>query len=266
MDRRWWSVWRRWGFFSIGVWPLVFVGITMFFMIGTANVSNISLKLLETTTTWNDAFFWAIEEPLLVALTSKPINLDFWETIYNSAWNAEMLALSAVLVATRCPVWGARFCVSFILLFYLGRLIGLASPVLGPALFAPEHFGYLEGSITNSMMQSVSATIEAGPNGIEKSAILLGGVAAMPSLHVGMISLASWWLARSVHIATPFVVLWLLTVWTSTVLLGWHYVLDGLGGILTAALCIWLTSLILKGLRVGEPAPAIGVPGLLRRR
>jgi membrane-associated phospholipid phosphatase len=235
-------------------------------MIGTANVSNISLKLLETTTTWNDAFFWAIEEPLLVALTSEPIHLNFWETIYNSAWNAEMLALSAVLVATRCPVWGARFCVSFILLFYLGRLFGLASPVLGPALFAPEHFGYLEGSITNSMMQSVSATIEAGPNGIEKSAILLGGVAAMPSLHVGMISLASWWLARSVHIATPFVVLWLLTVWTSTVLLGWHYVLDGLGGILTAALCIWLTSLILKGLRVGEPAPAIGVPGLLRRR
>lgn len=252
----WWRAWRRRGFFSIGWWPPVAIVITIYFLLGTSNITQISLSLLQGTTGWQDAFYWSIEGELLAGIMQLPIHVVFWETIYNSGWQAEMLALFAILVVTRCPARGAAFCVSFILLFYVGRLLGLLSPVMGPAFFAPEHFAHLDGSITSWMMEKVEATMAAGPRAGDRGAVLLGGVAAMPSLHVGMISLASYWLARSLPWATPLVLLWLASVWASTVLLGWHYVLDGLGGILTAAFCIWLTGRILEAMNVRPLAAA----------
>ena len=252
---RWWTLWRRWGFFSIGIWPLPFVLVTIYFLIGTSNISNISLRLLESTTTWHDAAFWQFEAPFLASLLARPIDVVFWETIYNSGWQAEMTVLFAILVWTRSSVHAARFCVSFLLLFYLGRFLGLATPVQGPAFFVPDHYAYLDGSVTERLMVLVSATIDAGANASERGAALLGGVAAMPSLHVGMVSLAAWWLAAAMRWATPVAIVWLLVVWSSTVLLGWHYVLDGAGGIALAALCVGLTGIVLRRTGVDRAAP-----------
>ena len=257
-SERWLEPWRRRGFFSIGWWPLPMVLVTIYFLICTSNISYISLRLLEASPRWQDPVLWEIEGAWLIGIVQIAGHVGFWETIYNSGWNAEMLALFAVIVATRCPVRLAAFLVSFLLLFYLGRLAGLATPVMGPAFFAPEHFPHLEGSVTSWMMQKVAATMEAGSAAIQTGAMRLGGVAAMPSLHVGMVAVAGWWLTRSVPWTWPLVVVWVLAVWASTVLLGWHYALDGLGGLVTAALCIALSHPILRWLSVEErdPRPA----------
>lgn len=256
------ELWRRRGFFSLGPWPLLLVLVTIYFLVGTSNISYISLELLETSPRWQDALFWELEGPLLVALTRGGVRMDLWQTVYNSGWNAEMLALFAVIVSSRCPARVAAFCVSFLLLFYVGRLIGLAAPVMGPAFFVPDHFTHLEGSLTGWMMEQVAATMQAGSSALATGATRLGGVAAMPSLHVGMVALAGWWLVRSLPWLAPLVVLWVLAVWTSTVLLGWHYLLDGLGGIATAALCIAGTRPILcwLGVDAGTTVRAAPVP------
>jgi membrane-associated phospholipid phosphatase len=92
------------------------------------------------------------------------------------------------------------------------------------------------------------------PSQVKLSAALLGGVSALPSLHVGMVSLTTYWLAVS-NPKTLFVgIPWLVGVWTSTALLGWHYVLDGAGGILLAVVCIYLTRFMLSKLGCGLPA------------
>jgi len=135
---------------------------------------------------------------------------------------------------------------SFVLLFYLGRLLGLVTPVMGPAFYVSHHFRYLHGSVTEWMMHRVYATIVAGPDAAEQGAVLLGGVGAMPSLHVGMVALAAYWLFVAVPRALPVALLWVALVWTATLVLGWHYALDGLGGIVTAAICIFLTKRILR--------------------
>jgi hypothetical protein len=249
--RRWYGAWRDHGFFSLGVWPLSFIVVTIYFLLGTSNVSNMSLRLLQGATRWNDGFFWGIEEPFLRMVTGSGVDVRFWELIYNSGWQAEMLALLAVLVVSRSPARAAAFCVSFTLLFYLGRLLGLATPVLGPAFHVPEVFAYLDGSVTSWMMERVEATIRAGPDASASGAVMLGGVAAMPSLHVGMISIAAWWLGVSRPRIRPLLVGWVGAVWASTVMLGWHYALDGAGGIATAAACIALTGAVLRWMRVG---------------
>ncbi len=244
------SWWRRRGFFSIGVWPLPFLIVTIYFLIATSNVSSISLKLLESTTTWRDAFYWGLEESLLVWVTKLPIHVPFWETIYNSGWNVEMLTLFAIIIINRSPYRPAAFCLSFTLLFYLGRLIGLASPVMGPAFYQTEHFLHLKGSITALMMARVYVKMSGGGDVLEQGAAILGGVGAMPSLHVGMIGLAAYWLIATRRWTWVVALPWLVCVWVSTVLLGWHYVLDGVGGLALAALCIALTYWILDHMGV----------------
>ena len=140
---------------------------------------------------------------------------------------------------TRRPTLILHFCASFILLFYLGRYLGLINPVMGPAFFRPDLFGYLEGSLSAEAMASIAQTMATDPSQVKLSAALLGGVSALPSLHVGMVALTTYWLAVS-NAKTLFAgIPWLLGVWASTALLGWHYLLDGAAGILLAVVYIY---------------------------
>jgi len=79
----------------------------------------------------------------------------------------------------------------------------------------------------------------------------------MPSLHVGMVSLTAYWLGVGRRLTLFFGVPWVAAVWISTVLLGWHYALDGFGGMVLAALCIAVTRF---GIRRFEPALSLS-PG-----
>jgi membrane-associated phospholipid phosphatase len=68
----------------------------------------------------------------------------------------------------------------------------------------------------------------------------------MPSLHVAMVALTAYWLATAKRWTMFITVPWVLLVWTSTVILGWHYILDGVGGIILGAACAWATHQILR--------------------
>ena len=64
-------------------------------------------------------------------------------------------------------------------------------------------------------------------------------IAAFPSLHVSQVLIIAWYFrySRSGLLITGLFA-FLSTV--STVLLGWHYVVDWFGGIAVAALAIWM--------------------------
>ncbi len=85
-----------------------------------------------------------------------------------------------------------HYCVTMIVLFYVGRLLAVLTPVMGPAFHQPDVFAYLAG----------------------------------------------W----TLWITVP----WVALVWVSTVVLGWHYIADGAGGIALAAICVWLSMLLLR--------------------
>ena len=79
----------------------------------------------------------------------------------------------------------------------------------------------------------------------------------MPSLHVGISFLAAWFLARHVKWALWPSFLSVLLVWISTVVLGWHYVLDGAGGIILVFICVQLTRMLLTVLRFKPKYPEV---------
>jgi len=262
------ETWRRWGpygsnisitvnstrhirFFTHGLSPLILILVTSFIIYGTGNITLISLKLIGSTTEWRDPFFWAIEGPVLEWIAGFPINTNAWDKLYHSAWGLELFAAFALVVIGRSTKVVLSYCVSMILLFYIGRFLGVLNPVMGPAFFKPELFSYLNGSLTDAVMQSVAGVMESGPEASkESSGILLGGVSAMPSLHLGMVTLTSYWLAIEKRWTICVTVPWVLLVWMSTIVLGWHYIMDGAGGIVLGVVCVWITQWALQASKI----------------
>jgi len=60
----------------------------------------------------------------------------------------------------------------------------------------------------------------------------------MPSLHIGITVMAAWYLAKHVKWTLWLSVPWIILTWLSTVMLGWHYALDGVGGIVVALVSV----------------------------
>ncbi len=261
------SGWTRPAFFSRSLWGISSFGVCS----GTEPHSSPrgsspagGGSLLESVTAWRDSFFWALEGSLLNWVTGHAFFVLAWETLYHSAWTIELGAVFLLFVIGRKPG------LLFVLVFYLGRLIGLVTPVMGPAFYRPDLFGYLDGTPSGMAMEYIARLIAMAPADVTLNAALLGGVSAMPSLHIAMVGLTAYWLGVGNRKTMFFTVPWVLTVWTSTVMLGWHYALDGAGGLLLAAGAIavtsWVVGLWVAALEVKTPASAARTPHVFQVR
>jgi membrane-associated phospholipid phosphatase len=254
---------RKIGFFTCGMWPLIMILATSIAIFDTSNITLISLNLLGTLTKWNDPFFWQLESSIIEWVVSMPIDVVSWDRLYHSVWVIEYTVVFFLILISREPKLVLHYCISMIFLFYVGRYLGLLNPVMGPAIFKPEFFGYLSGSYTETAMQLVGSVMKMDLEEAKSaSGILLGGVSAMPSLHVGMVSITAYWLGVAKRWMLFFSIPWVLMVWTSTVVLGWHYILDGAGGVGLAAVCVWATYRLLGALdmKIQQSAEAELIP------
>lgn len=240
-------------FFNCGYGPIVLLLGTGVAILGTSNITLMSLELLSGTTRWRDPLFWQIEGPLLTRIAALPINTTAWDRLYHSPWLIELCAAFALVVIGRGGRVVLHYCVTMILLFYIGRLLGMLNPVMGPAFYQPEVFAYLNGSLTGEIMQLVAKIMSTSPEDAAKAGgLLLGGVSAMPSLHVAMVAATAYWLGIAGRWTIAITVPWVLLVWASTVVLGWHYILDGAGGVMLAILCIALARVLLRAVTSTE--------------
>jgi membrane-associated phospholipid phosphatase len=124
--------------------------------------------------------------------------------------------------------------------FYaLGVVVFLLYPVAGPFLYYPESFAETHrNSVTFVFMHSSFLDFSA----VRRSSPLLTGFGyfvGLPSLHAGLALLfqLTLWPSR--------ILFWLvlpinLLIVASTVLLGYHYVVDTLAGVLIAPMIYWL--------------------------
>lgn len=233
--------WEGHGFFSLGAWPMLLLALTCYSLILTSNIALVSLTLLREAPAWRDEILFAIEKPLLLWTTGLGLDPTPWDRLYFLCWPGELGAVFVLVLLTRRPGFVLHYCVSFVLLYYVGRFLGVLNPVQGPLFFLAERYEFLAGTMTERAASEISRVLHAEPTSVTPSALLLGGISAMPSLHVGMVSLTAYWLAVARRATLWLGVPWVLGVWCSTVLLGWHYALDGAGGIALAALCVGMT-------------------------
>jgi membrane-associated phospholipid phosphatase len=176
---------------------------------------------------WYDGWLWALEGGLLVHAQKLPqeavVALD---GIYFAMWPF-ILGAAAVAYLRRQEDLFQELLLAAILAFYLTRLLGLLLPSAGPVFYVPHEFPHVVGTVSASAQELLRDYM----GGLIPQNGLLPGTMAMPSLHVALMSMASVILARVSAATAWFSVPATLLVWVATVVLGWHYAVDGIGGL-----------------------------------
>jgi membrane-associated phospholipid phosphatase len=161
---------------------------------------------------------------------NRPWLTRMLDDIYFQVFNLVGLTL-AVLYQTPPLFW--RFSAALPLSFVLSLPVSIMVPSLGPAFFRPELFSFTKGTASARVMAALWDQYQAFKVDPVHTPVQVGnGIVAMPSLHITMVFLSVVFLQKAVPRLKG--VLWgfLVLFFVSTVYLGWHYILDGLAGIL----------------------------------
>lgn len=162
----------------------------------------------------------------------------------------------------------ARYVFSHVLLWTLGAWGYVAMPALGPALAFPDEWKAVRaemplnsgGQVT--LLLNYQLVLDAKRDGAPPAPFLNPalGVAAMPSLHVGVDVLLLVWCRRRARPLALLAFLALLVHVLGSVATGWHYAVDAYVGAALALLAAWAAGRRARGLAeeagTDGPAPA----------
>lgn len=165
----------------------------------------------------------------------------FFDNVYFQMWTLACITL-AITFRDRLNFW--RLTSSWCLAFGLSIPVSFLFPSLGPAFYKPELFSHIDGTNSAKLMSSLLehyVTFKMNP--METSIVSGNGIMAMPSLHCTLVYLSIIVLRKS--LPSIGFVLWgfLFLYIIATVYLGWHYLIDGLAGILLGVIAYKISSL-----------------------
>ena len=138
---------------------------------------------------------------------------------------APMLVFFLVVPDERTRV---RFFGSYFSMWIIGGLFALIFPSFGPVYITPEIFVHLEKTVAHTLqvkLMSHYLQLIADPDTYRY--YIYEGIAAFPSLHVGIVALFSFFLFRVHKLSGVLMALYTVCVLIGSVLLGWHYAVDG---------------------------------------
>jgi hypothetical protein len=121
----------------------------------------------------------------------------------------------------------SRFIVSFMLTWAIGMALAYAFASAGP-IFTGRYDPSIAPASVRSAAELLWANYKAG------GAALGGGISAFPSMHV---AIAAWFALILREKGMPWLgVAYVLGIFAGSIVLGWHYVADGVAGIIVALL------------------------------
>ncbi|MGV6827435.1 MAG: phosphatase PAP2 family protein [bacterium] len=209
---------------------LILIGLMAYGITGAQSLSELYRV---HATTWYDSALWALEGPFFISLSGSLLDVPkFWDTIYFSYWLFLMLVFCALYRLGRMEDLGV-ITIATVLSYYLTRVIALQFPTAGPLFYHPELFD-LAGTLSDPAQKLLILYMQGQvpQNGFTP------GTMGMPSLHIAVNFIAAIFIVRHISWTLWPSVTWFVLTWLSTIFLGWHYVLDGVGGILIALVSI----------------------------
>ena len=165
-----------------------------------------------------------------VTIPRHPLVTAFFDMIYFHLWTLACITL-VMAFRDRRGFW--RFTTAWCLAFGLSIPISILFPSLGPAFYKPELFAHIGNTNSAALMRDLwdsYRSFKADP--YTTSVVSANGIVAMPSLHIALVYLSVIKLGK--YFPRLRFVLWgfLLLFVIATVYLGWHYLSDGIVGIL----------------------------------
>lgn len=215
-----------------------------------------------------DDQFWAIDRwlhlghsPVHTSLSwfsapvfSRPIDglYVFWYTVKMP------FLVYFVFFAAQRRCW--RFLTAYFLLWMAGVFFAIAWPSVGPIYTNPELFSELAKPFADTLQAPLWADYQAllaDPAAYQFK--LYEGVAAFPSLHVGFMALFAISVREVRWIFWPMVIFWGL-IQLGSVLLGWHYAVDGYAGSLIGVALWFALGLVIRDLPQPDPEEPTPTP------
>jgi len=213
--------------------PLSGIILIIVMTFGITSAQDLSEYYRVHANTWYDAKLWALEASLFYLLKGSFIDIPrFWDPIYYAFWSYIMFVYCVLYKLKRFYDLGI-VSIATIFNFFITRWFAIQYPTAGPAFYRPDLFD-LSGTGSGAMQKGLVLYMKGSilQNGF------IPGTMGMPSLHIGITVMAAWFLARNVRWTLWLSVLWIFLIWLSTVMLGWHYALDGVGGIIVAIVSV----------------------------
>ncbi len=141
-----------------------------------------------------------------------------------------------------------RFFTAYFAMWIFGGLTAVLIPSLGPIYVYPEWFSKLQAPIASRLQDQLARHYYLGLIDPEHARrFIYEGIAAFPSLHVGIIALFAFFLWERSRMSGGLMFAYLAAVQIGSTLLGWHYSVDGIFGIFMAYLFYRLTRFFPSG-------------------
>lgn len=183
--------------------------------------------------------WWLVESHLAVTTFNFAYNLWFFlliGTMFAAAFASRDSALRHQFLSTLMLTWTIG-----------GFFLAMAVSSAGPCYFARLGFG----NTYKPLMDALASTARDSPVWalVTQDALWRGyihpsagsiGISAFPSMHVATAILLALYWRRRLSLAGPFMWVFAGLIFVGSIVLGWHYAIDGLGGAAIAVLC-WKT-------------------------
>ena len=120
------------------------------------------------------------------------------------------------------------FYTAYFAMWIFGGLAAVVLPSLGPIYTHPEWFTNLNAGMARKLQTQLMTHYESALAHPEKYKVFIyEGVAAFPSLHVGIAAIFAFFVFQVNRVIGSFFIAYVVIVQIGSVLLGWHYALDG---------------------------------------
>lgn len=179
-----------------------------------------------------------------------------WLDRWYGWWLPTVFYAVAFFTAFHDPLPRRRLMTASALIWGLGAWIYVACPVLGPAYAFREEWAGLSGEVPVAaraqvaLAENYEKVVAGRTTGELRSFNPTRGIAAMPSLHVGVHWLLMLFALRYARpLFLPFAIGTAAT-FVGSLATGWHYAVDGYVGIALAQGCYWAAARLER-----EPAP-----------
>ena len=206
-----------------------------------------------------DQELWNIEQKMffgfspnifLLDLFSQPVVLSVIDWSYARIFFVSMSVAFIFFLSDPSRRLRVAFASGNTLLWLSGAWLYMLVPSLGPAFRFPDVWlPFADGlDITQHfqamLMRNYRAVLRLPGGGKLTEIQLMFGVAAFPSLHVAFQTFVFLWMRRLWVYGEIVFGVFALVILIGSVVTGWHYLLDGLAGIIMAAVCYRVASSI----------------------
>lgn len=179
---------------------------------------------------------------LLLDLFSHPAILRGIDWTYANVFLASITIAGIYFTSSPSRRVRVAFTDSNTTMWIIGAWLYVLVPSLGPAYRFPEVWLPLSAMFANTqqlqrLLMSNYQIVLQYKSGAPRPVNILFGIAAFPSLHVAFQMLVFLWMRRLWRYGEIVFGLFTLIIFLGSIVTGWHYLIDGIAGVMLAVIC-----------------------------